>query len=105
MGVMSGTLDLVQRCYAGAHVRDGALYFDPRLPAWLDGLSFSGQFRDTPIEVTLTRDRLTLAVHPEGASRPIGVAIPGDVRELRPASRRCSSSPEASGRRAAGRDD
>ncbi len=84
MGVMSGTLDLVQRCYAGAHVRDGALYFDPRLPSRLDGLSFSGQFRDTPIEVTLTRDRLTLAVHPEGASRPIRVAIPGDVRELRP---------------------
>ena len=84
MGVMSGTLDLVQRCYAGAHVRDGALYFDPRLPSRLDGLSFSGQFRDTPIEVTLTRDRLTLAVHPEGASRPIRVAIPGEVRELRP---------------------
>ncbi len=84
MGVMSGTLDLVLRCYAGAHVRDGALYFDPRLPSRLDGLSFSGQFRDTPIEVTLTGDRLTLAVHPEGVSRPIRVAIPGEVRELRP---------------------
>ena len=84
MGVMSGTLDLVLRCYAGTHVRDGALHFDPRLPSRLDGLSFSGQFRDTPIEVTLTGDRLTLAVHPEGVSRPIRVAIPGEVRELRP---------------------
>jgi len=84
LGVMAGTLNLVQRCYVGAHVRDGVLYFDPRLPARLDGLSTSGQFRDAPIQMTLTVDRLTLAVHPEGASHPIRVAIPGDVRELRP---------------------
>jgi trehalose/maltose hydrolase-like predicted phosphorylase len=81
---MAGTLDLVQRCYAGTFVRDGVLYFDPRLPARLDGLAFSGQFRHTPVQMTLTGDRLTLAVQPEGASRPIRVAIPGDVRELRP---------------------
>jgi ATPase family associated with various cellular activities (AAA)/Glycosyl hydrolase family 65 central catalytic domain/Glycosyl hydrolase family 65, N-terminal domain len=47
-----------------------------------DGLTFSGQFRETPMQMTLTSDRLSLAVHPEGASRPIRVAIPGDVREL-----------------------
>jgi trehalose/maltose hydrolase-like predicted phosphorylase len=76
IGVMAGTLDLVQRCYAGTFVRDGVLYFDPRLLARLDGLTFSGQFRHTPIQMTLTSDRLTLAVHPEGASRPIKVAIP-----------------------------
>ena len=72
VGVMSGTLDLVQRCYAGTHVRDGVLYFDPRLPSQLDGLSFSMQFRETPILVTLTGDRLALAVHPEGAAHPSG---------------------------------
>ena len=33
VGVMSGTLDVVQRCYAGTHVRDDVLYFDPRLPS------------------------------------------------------------------------
>ena len=33
MGVMAGTLDLVQRSYTGEHVRDGVLHFDPRLPA------------------------------------------------------------------------
>src|SRR6201985_3179595 len=60
MGVMSGTLDLVQRSYAGTYVRDGVLCFDPRLPSRLGGLSFSMQFRQTPIQVTLTRDQLTL---------------------------------------------
>jgi hypothetical protein len=42
------------------------------------------QFRETPIQVTLTGDLLTLAVHPEGASRPVRVAVRDDVRGLRP---------------------
>ena len=84
MGVMSGTLDLVQRCYAGSFVRDGVLHFDPRLPSRLDGLSFPMQFRETPIQVTLAGHRLTLAVKPEGVSRPIRVGACGDVRELCP---------------------
>ena len=82
VGVMSGTLDVVQRCYAGTNVRDGVLYFDPRLPSQLGGLSFSMQFQQTPILITLTGERLTLAVHPEGVSRPVRAGVPGDVREL-----------------------
>ena len=84
MGVMSGTLDLMQRNYAGAHVYDDVLHFNPQLPSRLDSLSFSLQFRETPIQVTLTGDHLTLAVHPEGASLPVRVAVSDDVRELCP---------------------
>jgi len=84
MGVMSGTLDLMQRNYAGARVYDGVLHFNPQLPSRLDSLSFSMQFRETPIQVTLTGDHLTLAVHPEAASRPVRVAVRDDARELRP---------------------
>ena len=82
MGVMAGTLDLVQRSYAGVYVRDDVLCFDPRLPGQLDGLSFSMRCREAPIQVTLTGDRLTLAVRAEGASRPVRVAVGDDVREL-----------------------
>jgi trehalose/maltose hydrolase-like predicted phosphorylase len=84
LGVMAGTLDLVQRYYAGAQIRDGVLYFDPRLPSGLGGLSFLMQFREAPILVTLNRDLLTLDVQPEGASHEIQAGIPGDVRQLRP---------------------
>ena len=84
LGVMAGTLDVVQRYYAGTHIRDSVLYFDPQLPSELGGLSFPMQFRETAILVTLSRDRLTLAVHPDGASHPIRAGIPGDVRELCP---------------------
>jgi trehalose/maltose hydrolase-like predicted phosphorylase len=83
VGVMAGTLDVMQRCYAGTHVRGDVLYFDPRLPDQLDGLSFPIQFRETPIMVTVTGEQLTLAVHPESVSRPVGAGVPGDVRELR----------------------
>jgi trehalose/maltose hydrolase-like predicted phosphorylase len=84
MGVMAGTLDLMQRNYAGTHVYDGVLHFNPQLPSRLDSLSFSMQFRETPIQVTLTGDHLTLAVPPAGASRPVRVAVRDDARELCP---------------------
>ena len=83
LGVMAGTLDVMQRYYAGAHVRGDVLYFDPRLPRQLDGLSFPIQFRETPILVTVTGEHLTLAVHPESVNRPVRAGVPGDVRELR----------------------
>jgi len=84
LGVMAGTLDVVQRYYAGTQIRDSVLYFDPRLPSELGDLSFPMRFRETPILVTLSRGQLTLAVHPEGASHPIRAGIPGDIRELCP---------------------
>ena len=87
MGVMAGTLEVVQRYYAGTQIRDGVLYFTPRLPSGLDGLSFPLQFRETPLLVTLGGGQLTLAVHPDGASRPIRAGISGDVRELCPGDR------------------
>ena len=82
MGVMAGTLDLMQRSYAGTYISDGVLCFDPRLPNRLASLSFSMQFRQTPIQLTLTRDHLTLALHAEGGSRSVRVAVRGDVRKL-----------------------
>ena len=82
MGVMAGTLDLMQRSYAGTYISDGVLCFDPRLPNRLASLSFSMQFRQTPIQLTLTRDRLTLTLHAEGGSRSVTVAVRDDVRKL-----------------------
>jgi trehalose/maltose hydrolase-like predicted phosphorylase len=52
------------------------------LPSRLASLSFSMQFRQTPIQLTLTRDRLTLALHTEGGSRSVTVAVRDDVRKL-----------------------
>jgi trehalose/maltose hydrolase-like predicted phosphorylase len=83
LGVMAGTLDLIQRGYLGTAILDGVLHFSPRLTDRLDGLSFPMQFRGTPIRVTLADGGLTVVAHAEGFSRPIRVAVGDEVRELR----------------------
>jgi trehalose/maltose hydrolase-like predicted phosphorylase len=82
MGVMSGTLDLVQRGYMGSEIRDGVLYFEPRLVDRLEGLSFAMQFRRTPLRVTLERGELTVVADAEGFSRPVQVGVGDEVHEL-----------------------
>ena len=87
MGVMAGTLDLMQRAYLGTEIRDEVLHFEPRLPGPLEELSFTMQFRRTPLLVTLDKDTLTLVLHPEGASGPVRVGVGGEIRELCPGDR------------------
>jgi trehalose/maltose hydrolase-like predicted phosphorylase len=84
MGVMAGTLDLMQRAYAGTEIRDGVLYFQPRLPADVGQVEFWMQFRRTPLLVALDPDRLRLTVLREGAGGPIRIAVGDQVRELCP---------------------
>ncbi|MQA16052.1 MAG: glycoside hydrolase family 65 protein [Pseudonocardiaceae bacterium] len=84
MGVMSGTLDLVQRSYVGASVRDGVLHFAPTLTDRLDGLTLLMQFRGTSIRVGISGDELTVHALAEGFSRPVRIGIGDEVRELVP---------------------
>jgi len=84
MGVMAGTVDLMQRAYPGIQIRDGVLHFEPRLPAAVDRLEFWMQFQRTPLLVSVDRDRLVLRVHREGAGGPIRIAVGDQVRELCP---------------------
>jgi alpha,alpha-trehalase len=84
MGVMSGTLDLVQRAYLGTEIRDDVLRFDPRLTDRLDGLSLVMHFRRVPLEVSLEHGRLTVGAHGDGHGPVVRVGVRDDVRELRP---------------------
>ncbi|WP_239154900.1 trehalose-phosphatase [Amycolatopsis sp. FDAARGOS 1241] len=82
MGVMSGTLDLLQRYYVGTAVRDGVLYFAPTLLDRLDGLVFSMQFRGAPLRVSIAGDELTVFALPQGIRGPIRVGVGDEVHEL-----------------------
>jgi len=82
MGVMSGTLDLLQRSYVGASVGDGVLHIDPTLTDRLDGLTFPMQFRGTSIRVSISGDELTVHALTEGFSRSVRIGIGDEVREL-----------------------
>jgi trehalose/maltose hydrolase-like predicted phosphorylase len=80
---MGGTLDLVQRIYLGAKIRDGAIHFDPRLPERLDGLSMQMQVHGSPIRVSLAGSELTVEALADGFNLPVRVGLGGDVRELK----------------------
>ena len=82
MGVMAGTLDLLQRGYMGSEIRDGVLYFAPKLTKKLEGLSFSMRFRDTPLDVTLKGGKLTVAAEDDGASHQVQVGVGDTVQKL-----------------------
>ena len=84
MGVMCGTLDLMQRAYAGAHVRDRVLRFDPRLPRQLERISFPMVVRRSPVTVVLDHTSLTVSTHPESTKPTLRVAVGDDLRMLRP---------------------
>jgi trehalose/maltose hydrolase-like predicted phosphorylase len=83
MGVMAGTLDLIQRSYMGSEIRDGVLCFNPKPVGNLDGLSFLMRFRGMPLEVRLEGDELTVAAQSDGFSQPIKVGVGNQIQEIK----------------------
>jgi trehalose/maltose hydrolase-like predicted phosphorylase len=84
MGVMAGTLDLIQRGYLGTVIRDGVLHFDPKPVGNLDGLSFPMRFHGTPLEVELEGGKLTVAAQSDGLDQPIKIRVGDETREIGP---------------------
>ena len=82
MGVMAGTLDLIQRAYLGTEIRDGVLHFDPKPVGNLEGLSFTMQFRGTPLEVSLEEDKLAVATQSDASNGSIQVGVGDTVKEI-----------------------
>ena len=82
MGVMAGTLDLIQRGYLGAEIRDGTLHFDPKQTEKLDGLSLPMRFHEMPIDITLKGNELTVTAQTDGSGRTVKVALGDEVQEL-----------------------
>ncbi len=66
LGAMAGTVDLIQRCYAGIEVRDQRLWLNPVLPEELKRLRFRLRYRGQTIELEVSHDRVRLrAISPE----------------------------------------
>ncbi len=82
MGVMAGTLDLIQRGYLGAEIRDGTLYFDPKQTEKLEGISLPMRFHETPIDITLEGGKLTVVAQADGFGRTVKVGVGDEIQEL-----------------------
>jgi alpha,alpha-trehalase len=86
LGAMAGTVDILQRCYAGVELRAGRLWFNPSLPEQLERLSFQLRYRQHALLVDISRESLAITSQP-AAPTPITVCVRGDVREVRPGER------------------
>ncbi len=66
LGAMAGTVDLIQRCYAGIEVRDQRLWLNPALPEELQRLRIRLRFRGQPLELDVSHERVRVrAISPE----------------------------------------
>ena len=83
MGVMAGTLDVVQRSYLGEVIRDGVLYFNPKAMDHLRGLTLPMRFRGLLIEVTLEDGRLRVGAEVDSLNRSVKLGVGDQVREIR----------------------
>ncbi len=82
MGVMAGTLDLIQRGYMGVEIRDGALTFDPKLTDKLDGISYTMMFHGTSVRVKLSGGELTVTPLP-GGEDSVKVGLRDTIAEVK----------------------
>ena len=82
-GAMAGTVDLMQRAYTGWKSRDGALSFNPCLPAAVEALHLRVRYRGHALDLTVTQGTFQLASRP-GRAAPIQVSVKGQAHVLAP---------------------
>lgn len=83
LGAMAGSVDMVVRCYTGLEFRDDMLWLHPVLPAELAEVSFTINYREQPIRLTVTATTLRLHLSAGGAS-PIRIVVEGQQKVLSP---------------------
>lgn len=82
LGAMAGSVDLVQRAYTGAVLRDGVLCLEPRLPDELEELSLGFQVRGARLDVRVTREAVEVAFSSALGTTTASVAVNGQVHQL-----------------------
>ena len=83
LGAMTGTLDLLHRCYLGIETRGNVLHLDPVLPRDVSRLQVMLRFRRHQLEMDATHERISVHSRPLIAP-PISIAYRGRVHELSP---------------------
>ena len=83
LGVMAGTVDLVQRGYMGLENRDGILFFNPLLPDQLDGLKLSLRYQGMWLDIRLTDEALTISPR-LGGTEMVRVGVGDKIYFLKP---------------------
>ena len=90
LGLMAGTVDLIQRGLTGLQARDGTIYFDPCLVGALERVSTAMQVFGHWIMIDVTPDALTLEfdIRWQRRAQRIPVEVRGEVVEFEPGVRK-----------------
>ena len=83
LGAMAGTVDLVQRGYAGLETRDSVLWFKPHLPEELEHIQMRLYYRRNCIKILITREALTVTLA-AGNMPPAKIGLNGKVHSVQP---------------------
>jgi trehalose/maltose hydrolase-like predicted phosphorylase len=97
LGAMAGAVDIFQRCYLGASIRDDLLWFEPNLPDELSSVSMFMRYRGTGLGVRVSHDALEFDVADHGPD--CHVRVRGAVVSLRAGEKVRVALEQASGRR------
>jgi trehalose/maltose hydrolase-like predicted phosphorylase len=82
LGVMSGTLDLIQRFYLGEVIRDGALILRPSQVPALKGLSLPLHFRGGMVEVKLDDGKVHVTAVRDSFAKSVKVGVGDVIKEI-----------------------
>jgi alpha,alpha-trehalase len=83
LGAMAGTIDQLQRGYAGIETREDVLWFNPCLPRELECLQFRIRYRDRLLEVEIDSKGLKINGSPTFDS-PVKIGFDEKIYELMP---------------------
>ena len=83
LAAMAGTVDVLQRCFAGVELRGDVLWLNPFWPKRLGTLEFSILYRDHVITLSVAEHTARVSSGP-GHHPPVRVGCHGELRELSP---------------------
>ncbi len=78
LGAMSGTVDMIQRCYTGLHTWEDVLYINPDLPRELKNIHIRIRYRGLWIRVHCCHDQLKINIE-EGWTRKVKIGCQGRI--------------------------
>lgn len=83
LGSMAGTVDIIQRCYAGIEPRKEALWLNPCLPESLKKMRFHIHYRGHSIEIEISHTKLRI-VSKFSTEEKIKIKFKNDLFTLKP---------------------
>ena len=83
LAAMAGTVDVLQRCFAGVELHDDVLWLNPFWPKRLGTLEFSILYRGQMITLSI-EDHTVRVASGQGRDPPVRIGYRGQVRQLSP---------------------